>query len=116
MSRPAIDAYKVNDWVMVHSFGNWYRGHVVKLGRTRVHVTYQTGTGAEYTKACTLDLVRPDTDGRALVHVETVRGRNGSYDRFACKTGRSVLAIHRTEEQAEAELARRVEAGEWVAL
>lgn len=44
--------------VQVHSFGRWYDGTVLSVGRTRVKVHYVTGSGYERDKAFKLDLVR----------------------------------------------------------
>jgi hypothetical protein len=44
-------AYEVGQSVEVFSFGRWYGGAVRKVGRSRIHVHYVTGTGAERVKA-----------------------------------------------------------------
>ncbi|MHC5064969.1 MAG: hypothetical protein ACYTG5_13465 [Planctomycetota bacterium] len=43
--------YDIGERVSVVSFGSWYQGTVKKLGRTKVHVEYTTGSGATRTKA-----------------------------------------------------------------
>lgn len=55
--------YTVGQDVFVHAFGHWYAGTVAKLGRTRVHVTYTSGTGTTRTKSCTLDQVALEQPG-----------------------------------------------------
>jgi Agenet domain len=50
--------YNVNEAVEVHSFGRWYPGVIVKVGRTRVVVRYTTGSGMTRDKAFSLDRVR----------------------------------------------------------
>jgi len=54
---PAPSDYTVGQAVYVHAFGSWYAGKVVKLGRTKVHATYTSGTGTSRTKACSMDQV-----------------------------------------------------------
>lgn len=51
--------YTLSQIVEVHSFGRWYSGCVLKLGRTRVQVRYTAGKGATRNKWFTSDLVRP---------------------------------------------------------
>jgi hypothetical protein len=64
--------YTVGEPVLVHAFGSWYAGTVTKLGPTKVHAEYTTGTGAVRTKACPPELIKhPDgtpigTRGSAL--------------------------------------------------
>jgi hypothetical protein len=48
----------VGEAVEVHSFGRWYPGEVVSVGRTRVVVRYTTGTGKTRDKAFSAGLVR----------------------------------------------------------
>lgn len=50
--------YTVGQEVEVHAMGYWYEGVVIKLGRTRVTVSYTSGAGVTRSKACPLDLVR----------------------------------------------------------
>jgi hypothetical protein len=45
--------------VEVHSFGRWYPGSVTRVGRSRIHVWYRTGSGKERVKAFSPSLVRP---------------------------------------------------------
>jgi hypothetical protein len=45
--------------VEVFSFGRWYAGTLDRMGKTRVWVTYTTGTGATRTKAFPAAKVRP---------------------------------------------------------
>lgn len=49
---------EVGDRCEVHSFGRWYPGEVVKLGRTRITVRYATGSGKVRDKAFPLEYVR----------------------------------------------------------
>ncbi len=49
--------FTIGQAVFVHAFGSWYPGKVAKIGRTKVHVTYTSGTGTTRTKACSMDLV-----------------------------------------------------------
>jgi hypothetical protein len=44
--------------VEVFSFGRWYAGTVVSVGRTRATVIYTTGSGATRTKAFPMVKVR----------------------------------------------------------
>jgi hypothetical protein len=44
--------------VEVHSFGRWYPGTISGFGRTRLKVTYATGTGTKRVKAFPVSLVR----------------------------------------------------------
>lgn len=49
-------SYKLSDLsegmpVQCHSFGKWYAGTVVSVGRTRATVRYRTGSGKERDKA-----------------------------------------------------------------
>ena len=53
-----LKEYSAGQAVDVHSFGSWYHGVVISLGRTRVKVRYRTGTGKERDKAFPVDLVR----------------------------------------------------------
>jgi hypothetical protein len=51
--------YAVGEQVQVHAFGHWYKGEVVKLGRTgKVTVRYTSGTGVTREKAVASDLIR----------------------------------------------------------
>ena len=50
-----IKDFEVGQQVFCYSFGNWYEGTVAKLGRTRLHVTYTTGSGKTRTKAFPLN-------------------------------------------------------------
>lgn len=45
-----IKDFTIGQTVFCYSFGNWYEGTVEKIGRTRLHVTYTTGSGATRTK------------------------------------------------------------------
>ena len=47
-----VKDYEVGETAYVHTYGYWYEGKVVKIGRTRVHVEYTTGTGTTRVKAC----------------------------------------------------------------
>lgn len=53
--------YPMGATVEVHAFGHWYRGTVVKVGRSTVTVHYRTGSGAERDKTVNAsgDLIRP---------------------------------------------------------
>ena len=52
-----IKDFTVDQTVFCYSFGSWYEGKVAKLGRTKLHVTYTTGSGKTRTKAFSLDLI-----------------------------------------------------------
>jgi hypothetical protein len=71
--------YEIGERVSVVSFGSWYQGTVVKLGRTKVHVEYTTGSGTtrtlpfdpsgdritkDLTKSGKLPFLRPGARGR----------------------------------------------------
>ncbi len=43
--------FTIGQDIFCFSFGSWYAGKVAKVGRTRLHVTYTTGSGATRTKA-----------------------------------------------------------------
>lgn len=55
MSKPSD--YEVGQTVYVHAFGHWYEGEVKKIGRTKVHVEYTTGTGKTRVKACSMEQI-----------------------------------------------------------
>lgn len=48
-----VKDFMVGEKVQVHAFGRFYPGRVMKVGKTRVYVTYTTGSGATRTKAVT---------------------------------------------------------------
>jgi hypothetical protein len=50
--------FHVGQAVEVHAFGHWYPGVVVKVARTRVNVTYTSGTGTTRTKAVGANKIR----------------------------------------------------------
>lgn len=52
-----IKDFEIGQKVFCHSFGSWYEGTVAKIGRTRLHVTYTTGSGTTRTKAFPLNLI-----------------------------------------------------------
>jgi hypothetical protein len=55
----AEGTYAVGEGVEVHAMGRWYKGEVVKLGRTgKVTVRYTSGTGTTRDKAVASDKVR----------------------------------------------------------
>jgi len=55
MSKPSD--YKVGEYVYVHTYGYWYEGKVVKIGRSLLHVEYTTGSGTTRVKKCKMDQV-----------------------------------------------------------
>jgi len=63
-----VQIYTVDEEVFCKAFGSWYPGKVVKLGRTKVHVEYTTGTGVTRVKPCTPGTQvlkeKPEGDGR----------------------------------------------------
>jgi hypothetical protein len=57
MKNETVKDYKVGETAFVHAFGHWYEGKVVKVGRTKVHVEYTSGTGTTRTKSCSMNQV-----------------------------------------------------------
>ena len=55
MSKPSD--YEVGQKVFCHAYGHWYEGEVKKVGRTKVHIEYTTGTGMTRTKPCSMDQI-----------------------------------------------------------
>lgn len=70
MSEDKISDYEVGQKVYVHAFGHWYAGEVNRIGRTKVHVEFTTGTGKTRVKPCSLDQI-------ALEKLEGERARWG---------------------------------------
>ena len=59
--------FKIGQKVFIRSFGYWYEGEVAKLGRSKAHVTYTTGSGVTRTKSyrpSEIELNHPDGKGR----------------------------------------------------
>lgn len=54
----AVTQYTVGQNVEVYSFGRWYAGTVLAIGRTRLTVRYTAGKGQTREKAFTMDLVK----------------------------------------------------------
>lgn len=55
-----MKTYQLGDEVLVHAFGSFYPGRVVKVGKgDRLHVQYATGTGAEHVKTVRSNAVLP---------------------------------------------------------
>ena len=55
---PKPTDFAPGEQVQVRAFGTWYSGTVVKLGRTKVKVTYASGTGKGYTKSLNMGQIR----------------------------------------------------------
>lgn len=53
-----MSPFSVGDKVEVFSFGHWYAGEVVKMGRTRATIRYTTGSGCTRDKAFPFAKVR----------------------------------------------------------
>ena len=73
-----IREFIVGQTVFCYSFGSWYEGKVAKLGRTRLHVTYTTGSGKTRTNAFPLDKIA----------LEKPEGRSGRQAAAAAKRDR----------------------------
>lgn len=56
--RHTIASFTLGERVEVHSFGRWYAGTIVKIGRLRITVDYKAGRGAQRIKAFDLCRVR----------------------------------------------------------
>lgn len=57
MSEEKPSDYEVGQKVYVHAYGHWYEGEVKKIGRTKVHIEYTSGTGKTRVKPCSLDQI-----------------------------------------------------------
>jgi len=72
-----IKEFTVGQSVFCYSFGSWYEAEVAKLGRTRLHVTYTTGSGKTRTKAFPLSQIsieKPEgPTGRQAAYAEKRR-------------------------------------------
>lgn len=66
--------YTIGQAVAVYAHGYWYVGEVTKIGRTRVHAEYTTGTGTTRTTAFPMGRISDDV---TLTERQPKRGGGG---------------------------------------